>query len=127
MLHAQAVDVSAVLLSIHSYFEDLGVEEIRARGAREDKPLRMVKTILHELCKLLGRGIYSHTRGIPSAPPPAAAALGVPPSGAVPAGGKAPIIFPYIELNLQTLASGAAGASAAGRAAGAQAGAEGDR
>lgn len=30
----------------------LGVDEIRRRGAEDDKPLRMVKTILHELCKL---------------------------------------------------------------------------
>ena len=33
-------------------FMGLGVDEIRRRGAEDDKPLRMVKTILHELCKL---------------------------------------------------------------------------
>eukprot|EP00967_Tisochrysis_lutea_P139638 scaffold253973_cov45-Tisochrysis_lutea.AAC.2 len=42
----------AVLLSVHTFFDALGGEEIRKRGAREDKPLRMVKTVLHELCKL---------------------------------------------------------------------------
>jgi len=39
----------AVLLSVHNFFDALGGEEIRKRGAREDKPLRMVKTVLHEL------------------------------------------------------------------------------
>ncbi len=39
-------------MSIHDYFMGLGVDEIRRRGAEDDKPLRMVKTILHELCKL---------------------------------------------------------------------------
>lgn len=41
-----------LLMSIHDYFMGLGVDEIRRRGAEDDKPLRMVKTILHELCKL---------------------------------------------------------------------------
>ena len=40
------------MMSIHDYFMGLGVDEIRRRGAEDDKPLRMVKTILHELCKL---------------------------------------------------------------------------
>jgi cytoskeleton-associated protein 5 len=44
--------MQAVLLSVHTFFDALGGEEIRKRGAREDKPLRMVKTVLHELCKL---------------------------------------------------------------------------
>lgn len=38
-----------LLLSIHKFFDKLGAEEIRRRGAREDKPLRMVKTVLHEV------------------------------------------------------------------------------
>lgn len=41
-----------LLMSIHDYFMGLGVDEIRRRGAEDDKPLRMVKTILHEVCKL---------------------------------------------------------------------------
>ena len=41
-----------LLMSVHDYFMGLGVDEIRRRGAEDDKPLRMVKTILHELCKL---------------------------------------------------------------------------
>ena len=40
------------MMSIHDYFMGLGVDEIRRRGAEDDKPLRMVKTVLHELCKL---------------------------------------------------------------------------
>ena len=40
------------MLSIHDFFMGLGVDEIRRRGAEDDKPLRMVKTMLHELCKL---------------------------------------------------------------------------
>jgi hypothetical protein len=39
------------------------VEEIRRRASRDDKPLRMVKTILHELCKLKGSDIYKYTGG----------------------------------------------------------------
>ncbi len=49
--------MQSVLLSVHTFFDALGGEEIRKRGAREDKPLRMVKTVLHELCKLKVRGV----------------------------------------------------------------------
>ena len=48
----QEVDLDELLLSIHDFFMGLGVDEIRRRGADDDKPLRMVKTILHELCKI---------------------------------------------------------------------------
>lgn len=51
-LVAQELDLDMLLMSIHDYFMGLGVDEIRRRGAEDDKPLRMVKTILHELCKL---------------------------------------------------------------------------
>jgi hypothetical protein len=64
----------------------LGVEEIRKRSAAEDKPLRMVKTILHQLCKMLGYGVYKYANEIPgrhSQPQP--------------------IIFRYIEINLNML------------------------
>ncbi len=54
----QSLDLRALLLSIHGFFEALGVEEIRRRSHSDDKPLRMVKTILHELCKLRGTDIY---------------------------------------------------------------------
>ena len=80
------VDVTDLLLYLHDYFMFLGVEEIRKRSAAEDKPLRMVKTILHQLCKMLGYGIYKYANEIPgrhSQPQP--------------------IIFRYIEINLNML------------------------
>lgn len=58
MLCAQTIDLYSLLLSIHGFFEALGVDEIRRRSQADDKPLRMVKTILHELCKLKGTEIY---------------------------------------------------------------------
>lgn len=54
----QSIDLRGLLLSVHGFFEALGVEEIRRRSHADDKPLRMVKTILHELCKLKGTDIY---------------------------------------------------------------------
>ena len=80
------VDVTDLLLYLHDYFMFLGVEEIRKRSAAEDKPLRMVKTILHQLCKMLGYGVYKYANEIPgrhSQPQP--------------------IIFRYIEINLNML------------------------
>ncbi len=51
------LDVDQLLCSIHEYFTELGLDEIRKRGSSEDKPLRMMKTLLHELCKhLVGFG-----------------------------------------------------------------------
>ncbi|GAU49851.1 hypothetical protein TSUD_301570 [Trifolium subterraneum] len=49
-----------ILQSIHLYLQDLGMEEIRRRAGADDKPLRMVKTVLHELVKLLGAAINGH-------------------------------------------------------------------
>lgn len=46
------LDTAWVLQAIHAFFQGIGPEEVRKRSAREDKPLRMVKTVLHELCKL---------------------------------------------------------------------------
>jgi len=43
------VDLDMLLLSIHQFFMGLGVDEIRRRGQEDDKPLRMVKTVLHEV------------------------------------------------------------------------------
>ena len=64
----------------------LGVEEIRRRSAAEDKPLRMVKTILHQICKLVGYNVYQYTSSIPG-------------RHAQPQ----PIIFRYIDINLKML------------------------
>ena len=43
----------------------LGADEVRRRSQLEDKPLRMVKTLLHELCKLRGHAIYEDVDNMP--------------------------------------------------------------
>ena len=53
----QQIDLHRLLLSVHGFFVALGAEEIRKRGSSEDKPLRMVKTLLHEV-----RVLCVHTR-----------------------------------------------------------------
>ena len=80
------IDISFILLCLHDYFMFLGVEEIRRRSAAEDKPLRMVKTILHQICKLVGYNVYQYTSSIPG-------------RHAQPQ----PIIFRYIDINLKML------------------------
>ena len=49
----QDLDIAQLLMVIHHYFMSLGVDEIRRRGAQDEKSLRMVKSILHEITKLL--------------------------------------------------------------------------
>ncbi|KAJ6332600.1 hypothetical protein OIU77_008628 [Salix suchowensis] len=63
------------------------MEEIRRRAGADDKPLRMVKTVLHELVKLRGAAIKGHLSMIPIDMKPQ------------------PIILAYIDLNLETLAA----------------------
>ncbi|KAL1343695.1 protein MOR1 isoform X1 [Arachis hypogaea] len=81
------VDLDRILQSIHLYLQDLGMEEIRRRAGADDKPLRMVKTVLHELVKLKGTSIKGHLSMVPIDSKPQ------------------PIILAYIELNLETLAA----------------------
>eukprot|EP00803_Ostreobium_quekettii_P007309 evm.model.scf_1455.1 EVM.evm.TU.scf_1455.1 scf_1455:6723-19697(-) len=81
----EELDLQSLLASIHEFFVDLGVEEIRRRGAEDDKPLRMVKTILHELCKIKGADILNFIGLLPRDENPP------------------PIICAYIDLNLTTL------------------------
>ncbi|KAG5075422.1 hypothetical protein JHK84_056653 [Glycine max] len=81
------VDLDRILQSIHLYLQDLGMEEIRRRAGADDKPLRMVKTVLHELVKLRGAAIKGHLSMVPIDAKPQ------------------PIILAYIELNLETLAA----------------------
>ncbi|MCD7457741.1 Protein MICROTUBULE ORGANIZATION 1 [Datura stramonium] len=81
------VDLDRILQSIHIYLQELGMEEIRRRAGADDKPLRMVKTVLHELVKLRGTAIKGHLSMVP---------IDMQPS---------PIILAYIDLNLQTLAA----------------------
>ncbi|KAG2691631.1 hypothetical protein I3843_08G016800 [Carya illinoinensis] len=81
------VDLDRVLQSIHLYLQNLGMEEIRRRAGADDKPLRMVKTVLHELVKLRGAAIKGHLSMVPIDMKPQ------------------PIILAYIDLNLETLAA----------------------
>ncbi|KAF8413913.1 hypothetical protein HHK36_001909 [Tetracentron sinense] len=81
------VDLDHILQSIHVYLQELGMEEIRRRAGADDKPLRMVKTVLHELVKLRGTAIKGHLSMVPIDMEPQ------------------PIILAYIDLNLQTLAA----------------------
>ncbi|WOL15918.1 protein MOR1-like isoform X1 [Canna indica] len=81
------VDLDRILESIHVYLQELGMEEIRRRAGADDKPLRMVKTVLHELVKLRGTAIKGHLSMVPIDTEPQ------------------PIILAYIDLNLQTLAA----------------------
>ncbi|KAH7654180.1 cytoskeleton-associated protein 5 [Dioscorea alata] len=81
------VDLDRILQSIHVYLQELGMEEIRRRAGADDKPLRMVKTVLHELVKLRGTAIKGHLSMVPIDMEPQ------------------PIILAYIDLNLQTLAA----------------------
>lgn len=53
------------------------------RAGADDKPLRMVKTVLHELVKLRGAAIKGHLSMVPIDAKPQ------------------PIILAYIELNLE--------------------------
>ncbi|KAK6149884.1 hypothetical protein DH2020_017409 [Rehmannia glutinosa] len=81
------VDLDRILRSIHIYLQELGMDEIRKRAGADDKPLRMVKTVLHELVKLRGTAIKGHLSMVPIDMQPQ------------------PIILAYIDLNLQTLAA----------------------
>jgi cytoskeleton-associated protein 5 len=56
---------------------------IWCRAGADDKPLRMVKTVLHELVKLRGTAIKGHLSMVPIDAEPQ------------------PIILAYIDLNLQ--------------------------
>lgn len=81
-----AVHLPTLLADIHDFFHGLGVEEIRRRSQTDDKPLRMVKTILHEVTKLVGHDIHASLGACPprTADPP-------------------PVIYAYVDLNLQSM------------------------
>jgi len=49
----QEIDIQQLLKVVHHYFMSLGVDEIRRRGVESEKSLRMIKTMVHELCRLL--------------------------------------------------------------------------
>ncbi len=53
-----------MLLAIHTFFATLGPQELSLRSAREDRPLRMVKTVLFEVRGLQAAkhiGVHQHT------------------------------------------------------------------
>ncbi|XP_042752685.1 protein MOR1 [Lactuca sativa] len=77
------VNIDRILQSIHVYLEELGVEEIRRRAGTEERPFRMVKTLLYELVKLRGPAIKDNLSMVPIDMEPQ------------------PIILAYIDLNLQ--------------------------
>ncbi|XP_022845669.1 protein MOR1-like [Olea europaea var. sylvestris] len=81
------VDLDRILQSIHMYLQELGTERINKTAGADDKPLHMVKTVLHELVKLCGTAIKGHLSMIPIDMQPQ------------------PIILAYVDLNLQTLAA----------------------
>ncbi|EFJ44246.1 microtubule organizing protein mora [Volvox carteri f. nagariensis] len=82
-----SLNVGNVLVHIHRYMQDLGTEEVRRRSSNEDKPLRMVKTMLHELCKHRGYDIYKDVEAMPG----------------VQETMEEMVMLPYIRLNLETL------------------------
>ncbi|CAA2964834.1 MOR1 isoform X1 [Olea europaea subsp. europaea] len=73
-------------LVLQNTIYDVDLDRILQTGA-DDKPLHMVKTVLHELVKLCGTAIKGHLSMIPIDMQPQ------------------PIILAYVDLNLQTLAA----------------------
>jgi cytoskeleton-associated protein 5 len=61
----ESVNLEGILAGIHTFLCGLDSGSIRNRLMEDDKPLRMVKTILHELCKLKGTDIYKSLLNIP--------------------------------------------------------------
>ncbi|KXZ46795.1 TOG1 protein [Gonium pectorale] len=84
------INVGEVLVHIHHYMQNLGAEEVRRRSAVEDKPLRMIKTVLHELCKHRGHEIYRDVQAMPG----------------VTEAEEDMVMLPYIKLNLDTQHTG---------------------
>ena len=83
------VDVPTLLLEIHTFFHTLGEAEIRKRGGapdRGDKPLRMVKTILHKVTEMLGHDVHDQFTLCPGRDTT-----------------PTPIIYAYVDLNLQSM------------------------
>lgn len=58
----QEIDMHQLLMVIHHYFMSLGVDEIRRMGTQDEKSLKIVKNILHVICKLkVGAPLSAHT------------------------------------------------------------------
>ena len=82
-LSIENVHIPTVLAGIHGYLSTLGVNAINERAAADDQGLRAVKTLLHEVTKHVGSGIYNYCSSIP-------------PRTQLPA----PMIYSFIEVNL---------------------------
>ena len=83
----ESINLEGVMASIHSFLCSLDTGSVRNRLLEDEKPLRMVKTILHELCKMKGSDIYKYLQNIPRDP------------------AKKQLIYTYIDLYVQTTSS----------------------
>lgn len=61
----EGLNLEAVMNAANGFLCSLERPAMRERLVLDDKPLRMVKTILHELCKCVGKDIYTHMLEIP--------------------------------------------------------------
>jgi hypothetical protein len=80
-----AVDAKALLLDIHRYFLHFSAAEFRQLS--DDKSVRMVKTVLHSMCKQHGWPLLETLAVIP----------------AVSAAAEPPMVVKYVHLNLKHL------------------------
>eukprot|EP00898_Chlorokybus_atmophyticus_P007131 jgi/Chlat1/7419/Chrsp6S09189 len=79
-----SIDVDRLMLSLHTF---LSHPDVESRNPNEDKPLRMVKTIIHELTKLMGEDLRKHLTLVPVKADPT------------------PAIVAYVEANISTLST----------------------
>ena len=87
----EAVDVPRVLLAVHGYLMAFSVDELRKLASTNSRPLRMIKTLLHELVRVKGEAINDCLTLVP--------------------GGSScnePIVAQYIALNLASMHPGSA-------------------
>mmetsp|Transcript_32431 Transcript_32431/g.69983 ORF Transcript_32431/g.69983 Transcript_32431/m.69983 type:complete len:480 (-) Transcript_32431:963-2402(-) len=61
----EGLNLEAIMNAVNEFLGSLEKPAMRERLAQDDKPLRMVKTILHELCKCVGKDIYGSMLQIP--------------------------------------------------------------
>ena len=61
----EGLQVEAVLVGVNAFLGSLERGEMRERLRSDDKPLRMVKTVINELCKIKGKGVYESMVSIP--------------------------------------------------------------
>ena len=90
------VNIERILLAIHGFFDEVGSDEEmrrrRATSSKSDLTVKCVKTILHEMVKVLGSSIRDYMTSIPTG------------SDTDPC----PLIHAYVDLNIKNLAAAAA-------------------